>query len=203
MPYNTLSAEDLAYFDSVGDRLPQSHRFSVGRYVGETMLKGLHVLVTNPATNESVPGLRLFRGMRRADIGTAGIASLGAHAESAPFEPNPVQRFVEAVHKQDDTIRDGMIGRHVRAYAHNQNRHASGNPDFASPFLSTSPRIETAREFARNEGEVVAEMHVPLDRLVVDPVYNMALGHNQGLALPRDVLVLGGVAAHEIHALHE
>jgi hypothetical protein len=46
------------------------------------------------------------------------------------------------------------------------------------------------------------EMHVPLERLLVDPVYNMS-GQYGETAVPRDVLILGGVAIHEIVAVVE
>jgi hypothetical protein len=136
--HDALSPTDLAFFGSVGNKLPASHRYTSRNYDEKLLPSGLHVEITDPTTQQVKPGLRLYRGMKKEQLLPQGIVSLGASAEPRLLIPNPVQRFVEAVHEDDDTTRDGMIGSHVRGYKHAQSKLTGAAP-FASPFLSSSP----------------------------------------------------------------
>lgn len=171
--------------------MPVSHRVAA-HYAGESALRDFRI-----TTHDGKPGLRLYRGMREDHvIPEVGIVASGANAEPKLLAPNPVEKFVRAVHEGDDTVRDAMIGRHVRSYTHNAARQERDSQYFASPFLSASPYEHEAAHFAQGNGERVLTMHVPLDRLVVDPTYH--IGRPGEVVAPRDILVLGGVAAHEI-----
>ncbi len=79
------------------------------------------------------------------------------------------------------------------------NEHCSGTLQkdvYTTPFVSATPFLGIAKHYSLNPDEAIIEFEVPVNRVIVPPMFRVP-GN-----IPDEVLVVGGVLASEIVQLH-